>query len=66
MVLREFLGDEAENINILVGNEGGFIKEEVKLLIKKDYKTVSLGEHILTMETAVISAICQTNFVYCL
>ncbi|RUM48351.1 MAG: hypothetical protein DSY47_05575 [Hydrogenothermus sp.] len=64
--LKEFLGDKAENINILVGNEGGFVKEEVELLIKKDYKTVSLGEHILTMETAVISAICQTNFVYCL
>ena len=64
--LKNFLGDKASEINILIGNEGGFTKEEVEFLIRKGYKTISLGKFILTMETAVITAICQTSFVYIL
>lgn len=42
----------AKNIAIIVGPEGGFTEDEVKRVISKDAKTVSLGKRILRTETA--------------
>ncbi|PRX47368.1 16S rRNA (uracil(1498)-N(3))-methyltransferase [Salegentibacter salegens] len=48
-----------ENITILIGPEGDFSAEEVKLAIKNNWKPVSLGDSRLRTETAAIVA-CHT------
>ena len=63
--LKNYIGDKAKNINVILGNEGGFSEDEVRYLTQeKGFESVSLGKLILTMETAVIASICQINFVY--
>ncbi|MDR0686007.1 MAG: 16S rRNA (uracil(1498)-N(3))-methyltransferase [Dysgonamonadaceae bacterium] len=46
-------------VRIMIGPEGGFSKEEVKLSEKNGFTTVSLGKARLRTETAAIIA-CQT------
>ncbi len=53
-----------KKVNVVIGNEGGFTQDEVSILAEKGYKTLSLSENILKMETAVISSICQINFCF--
>ncbi|WP_339649581.1 16S rRNA (uracil(1498)-N(3))-methyltransferase [uncultured Salegentibacter sp.] len=48
-----------ENITILIGPEGDFSPEEIKLALKNNWKPVSLGESRLRTETAAIVA-CHT------
>ncbi|WP_457624400.1 RsmE family RNA methyltransferase [Persephonella sp.] len=55
-------GIKCKKVAVIVGPEGGFTEEEVKLLEEKGFKPYTLGNYILRMETAVISAICQVNF----
>jgi len=62
--MKEFLNKTADSVAIYIGAEGGITEEEVKLLTEKGFLTVSLGNLILRMETAVISAVCQTNFIF--
>ncbi len=62
--MKEFLNKKTNSVAIYIGSEGGITTEEIKILSKKGFVSVSLGELILKMETAVISAICQTNFVF--
>jgi len=56
------VGVKCKKVAVIVGPEGGFTEEEVKLLIKKGFTPYTLGNYILRMETAVITAICQVNF----
>ena len=42
-----------KTINILIGAEGGFSKEEVEYVCDNGYKSVSLGKRILRSETSV-------------
>lgn len=53
------LADSSKNIVILIGPEGDFSPEEIKLAIKKGFTPVSLGESRLRTETAGIVA-CHT------
>ena len=48
-----------ENITILIGPEGDFSPEEIKLALKNNWKPVSLGESRLRTETAAVVA-CHT------
>ena len=48
-----------ENITILIGPEGDFSPEEIKLALKNNWKPVSLGDSRLRTETAAIVA-CHT------
>lgn len=48
-----------ENITILIGPEGDFSPEEIKLALKNNWKPVSLGESRLRTETAAI-VVCHT------
>ncbi len=51
-------------INVMVGPEGGFSKEELQLLEGKDFIiSVHLGERILRAETASIAALAYNNFI---
>ncbi len=62
--LKNYLEKEGNNIDILIGGEGGLAEEEIINLKTKGFEAVSLGENILRMETAVITAVCQVKFVF--
>ncbi len=47
----------AENINVFIGPEGGFTKEEIESAKKNNFNVVSLGKNILRADTASISAV---------
>ncbi len=42
------------DISILIGPEGGFSENEIKMLTKNQIQTISLGKSILRLETAAI------------
>ena len=46
-----------KSISIMIGPEGGFEQKEVDYLLKKNFKSVSLGKRILRCETAAIYAL---------
>jgi 16S rRNA (uracil1498-N3)-methyltransferase len=52
---------EIKNFALVLGPEGGFTPEEIKYLKEKDFKSFSLGNFILTTETA---ATVSTALVY--
>lgn len=52
----------AKNISIMIGSEGGFDEDEVDFLVKKGFKTVSLGRRILRCETAAIYALSVLSY----
>ena len=43
------------SISFIIGPEGGFKEDEIELLIKKGFKSISLGKRILRAETAAIN-----------
>jgi 16S rRNA (uracil1498-N3)-methyltransferase len=46
----------ATSVTVMIGPEGGFTDDEVRLAETHGAKTVSLGEHILRIETAALAA----------
>ena len=46
-----------DSVAIAVGPEGDFTDSEIKLLSKKDFLPVKLGERVLRADTAVISVV---------
>jgi len=44
-----------KNIGLIIGAEGGFSKEEIKILKENNFEIVSLGKRILRTETAAIA-----------
>ena len=46
-----------DSVAIAVGPEGDFTDSEIKLLTKKDFLPVKLGERVLRADTAVISVV---------
>lgn len=46
-----------KRVNLVVGPEGGFTREEVDLARKAGYCSISLGKRILRLETAAILAV---------
>lgn len=46
-----------KKVAIVIGPEGGFVENEIKLLIQKGFHCVSLGNRILRSETAAIYAL---------
>ena len=60
--LYEELSRDNKSTSIIVGPEGGFEKEEVGLLTKKGFKSVSLGKRILRCETAAIYSLSVISF----
>lgn len=60
-----------KTINVLVGAEGGFSKEEVEYAIKNKFHSISLGKRILRSETAcfyllsILSFYSEINYEKC-
>ena len=46
----------------MIGPEGGFEQKEVDYLLKKNFKSVSLGKRILRCETAAIYALSVLSY----
>jgi len=61
-VLKNYCNKNIKSVDIFIGNEGGFRKEEIDILKGMGFLTFSLGNLILRMETAVITAVCQVKF----
>lgn len=53
--------DKDSNITILIGPEGDFSVEEVKMAIEAGYESVSLGSARLRTETAALSAVMMSQ-----
>lgn len=56
ILIKEILKDKPKPAILLFGPEGGWEKEEEKLILNHGFKSISLGKYILRSETAVISA----------
>ena len=55
--------DKAEDITVLIGPEGDFSIDEVKMAINKGYVPVSLGKSRLRTETAALYAAMTAQLV---
>ncbi len=56
--------DSIKNIMIIIGPEGGFSQEEIRLAKEKNFLSYSLGPRILRAETASISACTLIQHLY--
>lgn len=60
--LADYLSSNNQEINIMVGPEGGFSDQELDLLLSKSFVTsVHLGPRILRAETATLYALSLSN-----
>lgn len=53
---------QAPSLDLMLGPEGGFTREEVDLARLSGWRTVSLGNRILRAETATLSAVSLVQF----
>ena len=51
--------DSTQEITLAIGPEGGFIDDEIQQFTKLGFSTISLGERILRVETAVIALLSK-------
>lgn len=61
--LKSILTKQPAAIDIWIGPEGGFSKEEISTLTAKGAKTFTLGPRILRTETAAIASLAQIMFI---
>lgn len=55
---------DPQQIELLIGPEGGFSDSECQLSVNRGYRPVSLGPRILRSETAVITALSLTQHLW--
>jgi len=60
--LHEVLEHADKDICLIIGPEGGFVKQEVDFAREHSAQIVSLGNHILRTETAAITISANTIF----
>lgn len=61
-VLRQKHPESIKELLIIVGPEGGFLKEEVDQARKAGFEAVSLGKQILRVETAVLAILAILQY----
>ena len=54
---------KADSISLLIGPEGGLSVEEIEILKKQGFETISLGKRILRTETAAVVGLAMINMV---
>ncbi|MFW2331288.1 MAG: RsmE family RNA methyltransferase [Nitrospinota bacterium] len=57
LIADQYRINKISSINVVVGPEGGFTKEEIALALKLNFRSVRLGAKLLRAETASIAAI---------
>ena len=64
-VLEEMKMDKPKgfNVNVIIGPEGGFAKEEIAYAENNNIYILSLGKRILRVETATLTALSYINYV---
>lgn len=55
--------DKGINVNVIIGPEGGFTKDEIVYAEKNDINVFSLGSRILRVETATLTALSYINYI---
>ncbi len=53
----------SEKATVLIGPEGDFSTEEIKIALEKNYKPISLGKSRLRTETAALVAVNMVSFI---
>ena len=61
-VLRAAHSESGEDFSIVVGPEGGFLKEEVGRARQAGFESVSIGRRILRVETAVLAILAIIQY----
>lgn len=56
------LDTKGKSISILIGSEGGFDPQEIELLTRQGFESVSLGKRILRTETAAVYALSVIGY----
>ena len=59
-----YLKDNIKNILFVIGPEGGFSKDEEKILLNNKFEPVSLGSRVLRVETAAMYVTSIINYKY--
>ena len=59
-----YLKDNIQNILFVIGPEGGFSKDEEKILLNNKFEPVSLGSRVLRVETAAMYVTSIINYKY--
>lgn len=57
--IKKQITNSVNEINILIGPEGGFDKDEIEILLKNNWQVESLGERKLRTETAAIISVFE-------
>lgn len=60
--LKKAVSGFSENVDVIIGSEGGFDKSEAEMMVAKGFAEVSLGKRILRCETAPIAALSIIMF----
>lgn len=55
--------DDKKVVNVIIGSEGGFTKDEIDYAESKGISILSLGHRILRVETATLTALSYLNYV---
>jgi 16S rRNA (uracil1498-N3)-methyltransferase len=61
--IKSLMSGKYTSSSVVIGNEGGFEEDEIQELKNKGFITLSLGDYILKMETAIIVGVCQIKLI---
>ncbi|MBN1663188.1 MAG: 16S rRNA (uracil(1498)-N(3))-methyltransferase [Deltaproteobacteria bacterium] len=61
-IFRQAKTKEAKAFSVIIGPEGGFTAEEVDLAVKHGFTSVSLGNQVLKVDTAVMAALTVIQY----
>lgn len=61
-LLRDNRYEGEKDINVMIGPEGGFSKEEVESAVKRGFISVSLGRNVLKVETAAVTILAIIQY----
>ncbi|RAP33399.1 hypothetical protein DID75_02270 [Candidatus Marinamargulisbacteria bacterium SCGC AG-410-N11] len=61
-VLDKYNKNNIKRVGVFIGPEGGLTKNEIDLLKEKEFKSVSLGKHILKSESAGFYTLAQIKY----
>ncbi|WP_297888088.1 RsmE family RNA methyltransferase [Sulfurihydrogenibium sp.] len=61
--VKNLIDKKYSSCSVVIGNEGGFDEYEIQELKNKGFISLTLGDYILKMETAIIVGVCQIKLI---